>query len=244
MIWVGFWGAQHSTCLDIQNGDCCEIFTCSGSLHLINFYFIFIILSVVCCCLPFFFVFWFLSLSLSFFLFFFFCFSNTCALSFLIRRRLHTAVCQFSRSNTLAFTYLICHSQWTMLCLSVCLSNAMNKHNMTLFKCVCVCVWCGLLLVPRGLSTKRICPIITFINAREWAIRTMYRVHMLCGTYSVGTLCLYGTCSVCTNNIDKNWVITRIMYHTRWLIIIFWVFVHMKLCTIPGYFLACRILKF
>lgn len=124
------------------------------------------------------------------------------------------------------------------MCVCLSLSIAMNKHNMTL--CVCACV-CRLLLVFRGLSTKRICPIITFINA---SMGNVYNVPGTCCV--VGTL--YGTrcvCALCTNNIDKNWAITRIMYQgvLPYMMIDYFTFGFATVCHHTGYLHASRLLQ-
>lgn len=88
---------------------------------------------------------------------------------------------------TLAFTYLIWHSQWTMLCVCVCVCEPVKCNEQTQHDAVYEYVW--IITCSPGLSTKRICPIITFINAREWAMCTMYRVHY-------GTVVLLYCCTV------------------------------------------------
>lgn len=81
----------------------------------------------------------------------------------------------------------------------VCVRACQMQWTNTTWRCVCEYVW--IITCSPGLSTKRICPIITFINAREWAMCTMYRVHY--GT-AVLLYCFNTCCALCTNNIDKN----------------------------------------
>lgn len=87
------------------------------------------------------------------------------------------------------------------LCVWVCVCERepVKCNEQTQHDAVYEYVW--IITCSPGLSTKRICPIITFINAREWAMCTMYRVHY--GT-AVLLYCFNTCCALCTNNIDKN----------------------------------------
>lgn len=119
----------------------------------------------------------------------------------MIRRRVHSCLSIFKVQHSHSLILFGIHNGLCSVCVSVCVCERepVKCNEQTQHDAVYEYVW--IITCSPGLSTKRICPIITFINAREWAMCTMYRVHY--GT-AVLLYCFNTCCALCTNNIDKN----------------------------------------
>lgn len=135
---------EHSTCHQFKMAPIEIQFTCVA-LHLINFYFNFhytqqslLLFTLFLCPFPLGIHLGFLSCSSCFFLFFQY------ACTFLFDKASRPQLFVNFQGPTLAFTYLIWHSQWTMLCVCECVCVWERACQMqwtnTTWRCVRVCV--------------------------------------------------------------------------------------------------------